>query len=433
MPELIVLDRILQLGPESVANTVVPATKQFATYKLLPSIKASGTPFMGQGQKLTNTMTLGKEWSEGALTFQPSYGEIVYALSGLLGGATITTPALGFRSRLWTWNELGSVGDTPKTFSVETGDAVGAETFGGGVFNALSLHFARDTVSGSGNLFGQKTNAAGTLTALTATSAIQSVVATGATSGTFTLGFGTTTVTSAIQWNSTAAALQTILNTTFGAGNITATGGPLPATPITLTFGGIFGNQPFAILTANNASLVGGTAVVTLPTPGVAITPEPSGVQVIVPNTIDLFIDPTSGAFGTTRFLRSFTYDFSMTDKYQSEWPINSTLPSYATATEKAPKAEVKISLASDTQGVSLLTALRAGTTQYVRLLCTGPVIEGALTFSFTLDTAIKIRDAGPVRDFQGIYTREFTADIVQDYSWGQAMKVVVQNMVTAL
>jgi hypothetical protein len=88
----------------------------------------------------------------------------------------------------------------------------------------------------------------------------QTVNDTGATAGTFTMVFGGSTST-AIQWNTSAIALQTILNAmaSIGAGGVECTGGPLPGTAITINYVGsnLVGRQPLP--TTGTNSLTGGT------------------------------------------------------------------------------------------------------------------------------------------------------------------------------
>jgi hypothetical protein len=98
---------------------------------------------------------------------------------------------------------------------------------------------------------------------------IQSLVATSASSGTFTLSFRGQT-TGAIAYNANAGAVQTALValSTIGTGGVVATGGPLPGTPVVLTFGGNLAGYDQPLITADNTLLVGGTAVITQTTPG---------------------------------------------------------------------------------------------------------------------------------------------------------------------
>jgi hypothetical protein len=98
----------------------------------------------------------------------------------------------------------------------------------------------------------------------------------GPTGGTFTLTYaGQTTVT--IAFNANAATVQTALQnlTSIGSGNVICTGGPLPGTPITITFAGTLGNLPLNLITIGTNSLTGGST----PTPSVSRTT--AGVSVV--------------------------------------------------------------------------------------------------------------------------------------------------------
>lgn len=101
---------------------------------------------------------------------------------------------------------------------------------------------------------------------------VQTVSTTGGpTGGTFTLSFGGQT-TAAIQWNATAAAVQSALEAlaNINVGDVTVTGGPGPATPWVVTFGGRFAGENVPLMTAT-ASLTGGT------TPNITIVETTAG------------------------------------------------------------------------------------------------------------------------------------------------------------
>lgn len=108
----------------------------------------------------------------------------------------------------------------------------------------------------------------------TNTSEVQTLSITGTpTGGTFVLSFKGYT-TSPIAYNATAAAVQTALEvlSSVGAGGIVATGGPLPATAVTLTFSNQLGGQSVPLITTASTNLTGGT------TPAVVVTRTTSGV-----------------------------------------------------------------------------------------------------------------------------------------------------------
>jgi hypothetical protein len=97
---------------------------------------------------------------------------------------------------------------------------------------------------------------------------VQQIAITGAPAGgTFTLTCGANT-TAAINWNATAAQVQTALQAlaSIGAGNALVTGGPGPATPFVVEFAGTLAKAAEALITLTTNSLTGGSS------PSVSIT-----------------------------------------------------------------------------------------------------------------------------------------------------------------
>jgi hypothetical protein len=103
------------------------------------------------------------------------------------------------------------------------------------------------------------------------TDEVQQIATTGTvTAGTFTVTFGAST-SAAIAWNATAAIVQAALEAmaSIGTGNVACGGGPLPATPVTLTFKGAKGRTNVAQVTTTD-TLTGGSTSVSTTTAGVA-------------------------------------------------------------------------------------------------------------------------------------------------------------------
>jgi hypothetical protein len=107
-----------------------------------------------------------------------------------------------------------------------------------------------------------------------AVNAAQTVSITGTpTGGTFTLTIEGRT-TAAIAYNAAASAVQTALLALdlLDTGDVVASGGALPGTPVVLTFGGNYAGMPVSALTASGAGLTGGTS------PAVSIAQTTAGV-----------------------------------------------------------------------------------------------------------------------------------------------------------
>lgn len=105
-------------------------------------------------------------------------------------------------------------------------------------------------------------------------SEVQTLSITGTpTGGTFRLSFrGQKTGT--IAYNAAASAVQAALQAlgSVGGGNVTCSGGPLPGTPVVMTFAGTLANQAVPMITPVDSALTGGT------TPAVTVVETTPGL-----------------------------------------------------------------------------------------------------------------------------------------------------------
>lgn len=112
------------------------------------------------------------------------------------------------------------------------------------------------------------------LSTIAGTDEVQTLTITGTpTGGTFTMTYSGQT-TAGIAYNANAATVQAALEalSNIGAGDVVCTGGDLPGTPVVVTFRQALGRTNVALMTADGASLTGGTtpaAAVALTTAGV--------------------------------------------------------------------------------------------------------------------------------------------------------------------
>lgn len=96
------------------------------------------------------------------------------------------------------------------------------------------------------------------------TNEVQSITV-DATGGTFTVTYSGQT-TAALNWNITAAALQTALAglSSVGAGHVVVTGGPGATAPLVCTFQGALGSTDLGAMTTGAGSLTGGAGTATV-------------------------------------------------------------------------------------------------------------------------------------------------------------------------
>jgi phage tail sheath gpL-like len=98
-----------------------------------------------------------------------------------------------------------------------------------------------------------------------------------ASAGTHTLNPGGLGNTAAINFNDTAATVQTRLEAVIGVGNVLATGPALPGGPVTIEFTGIYAGEPVT-LTGNFAGLTGATPALTSVQTGNNVAGAPGGL-----------------------------------------------------------------------------------------------------------------------------------------------------------
>lgn len=133
----------------------------------------------------------------------------------------------------------------------------------------------------------------------------------------------------------------------------------------------------------------------------------------------------------------------SIGKRFSPTWFLNCTLDTFSGFVENAdPDAAIEFLAEANPEGIAWLTRLAAGTTKFLRIEATGPVIAAKATFpglaadvkaKMTWDFAVKVTDPGDFSDEDGVYAIGPTLTVVHDGAWGRATKVTVQNKIAAL
>lgn len=165
MADRYLVSEVQQLGVESVPGTAVTPTVQLNGMSIALDTAIQFDEFGPAGQ-LTNTIVAPRqEWASGALSGFPTYTELPYALSNLLGAATISTPSGATNARRWLWEPDESTPWTPKTWTVRRGvSGDTAEEAAYVLLSGLNLSFSRTaTPELGGDLFGRRLDYAASL------------------------------------------------------------------------------------------------------------------------------------------------------------------------------------------------------------------------------------------------------------------------------
>lgn len=152
MPENQSLYQLTQVGVESTAGTGVTATKKMSALTIEPGIKAEVKTYRAAGYKYPTVASLGKEWTEAALSGPLTYTEIIYPLSSLIAAVT---PTGAGTAKTWTFTPTTTASDTRKTFTVEHGNSVRGLKFVYGLVTGMTLNFSRDECNLTGTMIGK--------------------------------------------------------------------------------------------------------------------------------------------------------------------------------------------------------------------------------------------------------------------------------------
>jgi hypothetical protein len=112
-------------------------------------------------------------------------------------------------------------------------------------------------------------------------------------------------------------------------------------------------------------------------------TPTAVALQPSAGKHFNVYLDPTFGALGTTQLTDALTNDFSFNNIYGMFFPLNRANIGFSAHVDLNPGCTFKLMLPADATGMTQLTNLRAGTTQFMDIKGQGLVIDNNQTLTF--------------------------------------------------
>lgn len=427
----------LYLGVESVIGAAVAAVKKFPSLSIEPERAQDDQFYRPQGQLVPGSGVKHREWSEPKYKAAIDYNELAYIFSGLFGAATITNPS--GTAYQWVWTPTESDFGTPKTFTSRLGDTLASALVPGMYFNSLNMKLDDGTAEVSGDCFGYAIDDnAGPISA-TLTDEVQQLVITGTpTGGTFTLTYaGQTTAT--IAYNASAADVQAALQalSNIADADVQCYGSGLPDGTITIHFSAALGATNVAAITSTD-SLTGGS------TPATAISTLQAGAasyttiaqQPVSKNQFNLYIDPTFGAIGTTKFCDALEVELSIPKIREMVKVLCTYYPSFKDAVAIAvEQMTARMTLIKNTAIITFMSTFNGATkpTNYVRWEMIGATITGAHKYTLTIDMAIKCGTPKERRNVKSVYAYDVNGQFVSDSSLGGPIKITLKNTLSGL
>jgi hypothetical protein len=208
-------------------------------------------------------------------------------------------------------------------------------------------------------------------------------------------------------------------------------GDPTAATQISNAF-----MPDFNFIVGNGGIDVGGKLNGRSPTV-VSLTASPTAIAQlpVSPREVDIYIDPTFGALGTTKVSDGLGLDFGIASKQVMKWVLNTSFQSFKETVEVVPANSFSFTTEHNAQSRAIFGGI-TGTTnpvQYMRFKATGAIIEAAIPYLFQLDVPVKVK-AMAQEDSDGVWAYKYTCSPIYDISFGNKMwEILVRNTITAL
>lgn len=440
MPERATVTQVTDIGIETTENTAVATLTRLTRTEISIEPNMTFDVLRRMGYRFASDSIVGRKWSALAVRGKPAYDELAWFFNLLIDTPTASTPggATNARQRVYTPSSVRE--NLPSTFTARQGDTYRAMQVAGSFLTGFGINWDADKVDLSGAGMARKM----TDDVQLSTNEVQSLSVVG---GTATSGnFGTLTVvnpqtgasgtTAAIAFNATAGAVQTALEalSNVDTGEIVATGGPLPGTPIALEFRKSFGAANVATITVAASTLDAGTATVTTTTPGVPAT-ETEGV-VIESNHIKVYADTTSGGLGGTALTRMFSGSLNLNNWRNAFFTVNrDNAGSMAGKVPTPIEGKLQLTLMGDSQWTQFYTGADTGNNPYwfIRFEAIGGLIESGQSYTLYIDLACKVSGISPLKDVGGVYGADVSFDVIHNSGWAKAAQITLKNGVATV
>lgn len=170
---------------------------------------------------------------------------------------------------------------------------------------------------------------------------------------------------------------------------------------------------------------------------GITMTTSPTVVSLapVVAKQVNVFLDSTYGALGTTQLTRVLSIDYTMDAIYNPLWVLNRSTPSWTAHVDMAPKCTCKLKVEADANGMALLGYLQSGTTYFMQVDAQGVVIDSGNSINNEIkhQMAVKVGKPSTFSDDQGVFAIEWELTIVEDSGWNNSQVFTVTNLLTSL
>jgi hypothetical protein len=192
----------------------------------------------------------------------------------------------------------------------------------------------------------------------------------------------------------------------------------------------------FSVSVSEDSSEVAGTIVGYAPS-NVTLTGSPTSIATLPsgPREVDIYIDPTFGAIGTTKVSAALSWNFAIASLREKMHVLNTTFQAFHSLTDTAVDLSANFRTEHNLQSRNIFAGVTATSNpiQYIRFKSTGAIIEGALPYYIQLDLAARIIDMNQDSN-TAVWGYQYMLIPEYDSTFGNKLfNLVIQNTITAL
>jgi hypothetical protein len=410
----------------------VPVWNRMSDMRAVPKPQFATEAVFGAGDEVPSGMLVNDEFTNVDIVGRAGYSGIMNVLASLFGFPTSTLVLGSTYDHVWTWN--GRTPIIPASYAMHYGLPGSAKQVLGFIFNSLGLTVNRGGYGMTTGGFGKATELGAAMGG--ATNEVQTLTVTGTpTAFAPRLGFRGRFNALASAATFTAAAIQALLESipTIGPGGVLCAGGPLPTTPITVTFLRKLGGQDVPTLLTTGTTFTGGSS----PTFAVAVTTPGADTATAITNIpiAPLHFDIYSGdswaeiQAESTKLLALYNVDFAFADKWQRAMPINSAKTSDGIYAGDAPEHTVGLRFGVDAEAESRFTNIRQGTKKYMRLHAIGGATgDSTHKYELVIDLALLVQASDGYDSENGIHVITWGNRIARDEVLDNSFAIRLRN-----
>lgn len=151
-------------------------------------------------------------------------------------------------------------------------------------------------------------------------------------------------------------------------------------------------------------------------------------------NQLDIYIDPTAAALGTTRLGDSYNESVAFGPAYGPKFIHDTTFQSFKELIEMIVSLKFSFECEFSTQARALYVAAKASNLppQFLRIKATGPLLSSGVNYLIQIDLCGKVESVAENKSGL-MFTYKFNFNAVHDSTWGKYCSIKVVNALATL